>query len=66
MKVSFYKEDVYTEADFVQGRYIEELKKALYDKCDSIGEFLFLLEEIEGRVYGAEETAAEERTRGAA
>ena len=38
--------------------YVDELKKALFEKCDSIAEFLEIMETIEDRVYGAEESPA--------
>ena len=38
--------------------YVDELKKALFEKCDSIAEFLEIMEAIEDRVYGTEESPA--------
>ena len=38
--------------------YVDELKRALFEKCDSIAEFLEIMEAIEDRVYGTEESPA--------
>ena len=38
--------------------YVEELKKALYEKCGSVAEFLDIMEAIEDRVYGEDEKLA--------
>ena len=38
--------------------YVEELKKALFEKCGSIAEYIDIMEAIEDRIYGEEELAS--------
>ena len=46
------------EKELEMQMYVEELKKALFEKCGSISEFMDIMEAIENRIYGVEELAS--------
>jgi hypothetical protein len=46
------------EKELEMQMYVEELKKALFEKCGSISEFMDIMEAIENRIYGEEELAS--------